>query len=619
MFIWFFLFFFCLCGARALCQERDSSTAIGTKDSTEGKKKKKDNIFKKVADFTLGAVTRSAGTDTGQATLNVKVEDPYIPYIGKIIRKIHIKQLGFESPITDTSNRISYVGTKLLNSTHRDTRDWVIRDNLFIKEGDEVSPFRLGDNERFLRSLNFMQDARIVIKEIPGYEDSVDVEVITKDLFTIQFEVNDASPGRFRGKIGDANAFGMGQRITVSTLFETERTPGSGFEFQYMKSNIANTFINGSLTYSDINNNIRDGRQNEHGWRIQFDRPLYSQFAHVSGALSIGNYQSLNNYNQPDSLFYGYRYNIVDGWIGYNLRTGSREYDRQFVGVRYMNIPFSEVPKQIGDKYDERFNSKEALLASYTFFRQNFYKTNYLYGFGLTEDVPYGYNIALTGGWYKQKGLSRPYAGIDANRYIVSKTGHIIQYFLRTGGFIKDGKFEDASMLAGASFFSRLMDVRKVRMRQYFRFSATRQFNRVAIDPLRIDNAFGIRYFSSDSILGNKRFSVHSETFFFLPYKFFGFKFAPFFFGDASLLTPEARDLKKSELYYFIGGGVRTRNENFVFGTIELRGVYYPKTLPYTSQFKIMINSSLNFRYNSTYIKAPGIIQLNNDDNNSIF
>lgn len=607
--------FLCPC-LKGICQQKDS---VVTQPAAPQPPPKGKSFFRKAGEFLLNAVTRSAGNDTGQVLLNVKVEDPYMPYKDKIIRKIHIKQLGFESPINDTSNRISYFGTRLLNSTHFTTRNWVIRNNLFIKEGTPVSILRMADNERFLRSLNFIQDARIVIKPLAETEDSVDVEVITKDLFTIQFELSDASTDRVRGKIGDANAFGMGQLMQVKYLFENKRDPGSGYEFLYGKSNIANTFINASLAYSRINNNLRDGLQNETGWRATFDRPLYSQYAHLAGSLSIGVNQSHNNYHQPDSLFYNYRYKNIDGWIGYNLRTGTYEYDRQFVSFRYMHMPFDYLPYQIGGKYNERFNSKKAIFGAYTFFRQSFYKTNYLYGFGITEDVPYGYNIALTGGWYEQNSLGRAYAGVDANRYIISPSGNIIQYFLRSGGFFRQGIWEDASVLAGASLFSRLLMVRSLKVRQYLRFSATRQFNRVTFDPLRIDNAFGIRYFSSDSVLGNRRFSLHSETFFFLKYKLFGFKFAPFAFGDASLLTPEKAMMRKSELYYFVGGGIRTRNENFVFGTIELRAVYYPKTLPNTNQFKIMLNTGINFRYNSTYIKAPGIIQLNNDDNNSIY
>lgn len=600
----------------AVGQEKDSASTPSREDVQP---RKRNSIFRRAGELILNAVTRSAGNDTNQVVLNVKVEDPYMPYKDKIIRKIYIKQLGFENPINDTTHRIAYFGTRLLNSTHRTTRNWVIRNNLFIKEGTAVSTLQMADNERFLRSLNFIQDARIIIKPIENQEDSVDVEVITKDVFTIQFELSDASADRVRGKIGDANALGLAQLMQVRWLYESKRDPTSGYEFLYGKSNIANTFINATLAYSRINGSLRDGLQNDAGWRVTLDRPLYSQYAHIAGSLSVGTNQTHNYYNQPDSQFYHYRYNIVDGWIGYNLRTGTTEYDRQFISVRYMNMPFTQQPYQVGDKYNERFNSKQLLFGSYTFFRQNFYKTNYLYGFGITEDVPYGYNIALTGGWYKQNSLGRAYIGADANRYIITPNGNIIQYFLRTGGFFQRGIWEDANVLVGASMFSKLMLIGGTKLRQYLRFSATRQINRVTFDPLRIDNAFGIRYFSSDSVVGNKRISLHSETYLFLKYKLFGFKFAPFAFGDASLLTPETKAMKKSELYYFIGGGVRTRNENFVFGTIELRAVYYPKPLPYTSQFKLMLNTDINFRFNSNYIKAPGIIQLNNDDYNSIY
>ena len=87
------------------------------------------------------------------------------------------------------------------------------------------------------------------------------------------------------------------------------------------------------------------------------------------------------------------------------------------------------------------------MLAQFTFFKQEYYKTNYIFGFGTTEDIPYGYNIALTCGWYKQSYLSRPYAGVDANRYMVYNKGDIVQYFLSAGTFLNKGKWQDAGML----------------------------------------------------------------------------------------------------------------------------------------------------------------------------
>jgi hypothetical protein len=214
--------------------------------------------------------------------------------------------------------------------------------------------------------------------------------------------------------------------------------------------------------------------------------------------------------------------------------------------------------------------------------------------------------------------LSRPYIGIDANRYVASGRGFFIQYFLRTGGFLKSGQIQDGGLLAGGSIFSPLFLYRNIKIRQYARLSYTKQFNRVGLEQLKINNPFGLRYFSSDSALGDQRISFHSETFFFLRYKLFGFKFAPFAFADVTALTPEKEKFFKSDFYYGLGGGMRMRNENLVFNTIELRFAYFPRKIN-EEAFKISISTNIRFRYNSNYIKAPDIIQLNSDDTNNIF
>ena len=39
--------------------------------------------------------------------------------------------------------------------------------------------------------------------------------------------------------------------------------------------------------------------------------------------------------------------------------------------------------------------------------------------------------------------------------------------------------------------------------------------------------------------------------------------------------------------------------------TIELRMVYFPRKTEQNNQFKIMINTGIQFRYNSTYVRQP--------------
>lgn len=588
-------------------------------DSSERETPKSHNIIQ----LALNAITKKLPDSATEATLlNVRSEVSFLPYQGKTIRRIIIKRYGFDKIFSDTSTRLSYWGTKILNNLHVDTKEEVIRNNLFIKEKTGINANKLADNERYLRSLEFMQDARIIINEISNAPDSVDLLLVTKDLFSIAGELSEVSKNQFKGEIGEANLLGMGQKIQLSTLIEQSRKPTVGFEFLYSKNSIAHSFINASVGYTTINPNLNDGLQNEQAWHIQFERPLVSQYAHFAGALLIGHNQSYNNYQYPDSSFYNYSYSKYDIWLGYNLGVNAllnntSKKDRQFVGLRYFQNSFTQTPFQIKDPYNFKFSNRQALLGQFTFFRQNFYKTNYIYGFGTTEDVPNGYNVALTAGWYKQANLKRTYTDIDANYYVANHKGYFIRYFVRAGTFINHGRWEDAGLLLGASVFSRLFVRRSIKIRQYIGLSYTRLFNRTGIDPLRIDNPFGLRYFNSDSIIGSQRVGLHTETFFFLKYKLLGFKFAPFAFSDATLLTPLNENFSKSNLYYSIGSGVRTRNENLIFETIELRFIYFPRKAVQNNSFKITFATNIRFKYNNNYVKAPSIIQLNNDNSNN--
>ena len=64
---------------------------------------------------------------------------------------------------------------------------------------------------------------------------------------------------------------------------------------------------------------------------------------------------------------------------------------------------------------------------------------------------------------------------------------------------------------------------------------------------------------------------------------------------------------------------MRTRNENLVFNTIELRIVYFPRKTMQNNSFKIMLNTGIQFRYNNTYVRQPDVVYLNTDGLNSIY
>jgi hypothetical protein len=295
-----------------------------------------------------------------------------------------------------------------------------------------------------------------------------------------------------------------------------------------------------------INGGRSDGTEDEEAFYVRLDRPLVSPFSHVAGGIEYSINQSRNFYRKPDSLFFNYHYNIYDAWVGYNLGTKRLEdyknynqnRDRVFIAIRYLQTDFTNVPNQIGEVYDPVYNSRKAILGQVTFFRQDFYKLNYLYGFGTTEDIPTGYTVAFTGGWYRQLDLDRPYAGVQAEQYYVTPNGGFVNAAFKVGGFYRKQKLEDAGILGSVNFFSRLFFVGRWKMREFMKVSYTQLDNRVIYEPLRLNNVYGLQQFSTDSIEGIKRISVYSESILYTNRKFWGFRFAPFISGDYSLIAP---------------------------------------------------------------------------------
>lgn len=567
---------------------------------------------------------RASPTDSSNniRVLLEKSEERFKRFEGLVIRYIYIERFGFERTFVDTSNRITYFGTRLLNALHTDTRSFVIRQNLFIKENTRINAWELADNERYLRTLNFIQDARIFLTPVPGSKDSVDVVVITKDLFSLKAVVDVTGANEVKVRLSEGNLAGMAQTVEGTALWERRRNPTSGYELLYSKNNIGGSFVNGTIAFSQIDGGRSDGTENENAFLIRLERPLVSPFSHIAGGAEYSVNESQNVYNKPDSQFYAYRYTFYDGWIGYNLGTRrfsdyanySHNRNRFFLAARYYQSDFEKSPTQIGERFDPIYNSHEVALGQLSVFKQDFYRLNYIYGFGTTEDVPTGYNISLTAGWHKQLSLERPYGGFQLEHYLVTPRGGFVNASFKIGGFLRNGSIEDASTLASVNFFTRLFELKKWKLREFVKCSYTELNNRVTYEPLRINNTYGLNEFSTDSINGNRRISLYGESILYLYKKLFGFRFAPFLFSDFSLIAFEQQPFKKADIYTGIGGGLRTRNENLIFGTIELKFVYFPRTIQNVPQFRVQLSSDLRYRYKSNFVRPPNIIFLNRDD-----
>lgn len=588
-------------------QEKQDTTQVQA-DTTKAEQIIQDIRESKISKKIMKSLTRKRPSDPLAA---VKSEEAFMPYRGKIIRNILIRHIDFQKTVYDTTRNIKNTITRAGNKLHSTSTDWLIRDNLFVRENKPLNPYKLADNERHLRDLDFLLEAKFYIIPLQSSPDSVDLVVLTRDVFSLGGTLNPANPSRTRIRLYDANLGGWGQRLQFNALIEPDRDPGFVYEFLYRKNSIAGTFINGTVGYTQLNTGSSYGEEEEKAYYIRFDRPLVSPYTRYAGGVEISRNWSENFFNVNDSIFRDYRYVVNDFWIGYNIGA-NRNFEnrsRHFIAVRAFDQHFTQVPWQPWEQERPLYNDQSFILTSATFFKQDFYTARYIYGFGRTEDVPYGHHISLTMGWSRQRGIDRPYFGLEAEKSLVSPLGEFYTLGLRAGGFANDG-LEDATVLFSGSLTSRLIPQGQFLFRQSFQIDYTTVYKQRTSIPLDINNEFGLQYFRADSLWGTKRFNIHSETLAFSPWQLLGFRFAPFAFGEMALISgPEGSIFDKP--YFGFGGGIRTRNENLIFGTVEMRIIYYPRTVEDISSFNIRFTSNLRIKYSAGFVRAPGFVRYN--------
>ncbi len=558
----------------------------------------------------LKSVTRKRPQED---VLNVRSEAAFLPFEGKIIRQILINHIDFERSITDTTKNIKNRITRIGNALHATSKNWVISDHVFFREKKPVNPYLLADNERYLRDRDFIVDARIIIVPLQSTEDSVDVLVVTRDVFSIGGSFSPRGVDETKFRIYDVNFLGWGQRVQFNGHYKQNRDPNFGYELYYRKSSLGGSLVDVTAGYTQLNTGSSYGVEEEQAYYLRLDRPLVSPYSRMAGGLELSRNWSKNFYQVEDSIFRNYRYNVGDIWLGYNIKARELHRDRthHFLSARFFQQRFLQKPLQPGDATNPAFNSRTYGLGSFTFYKQEFYKTQYVYGFGRTEDVPYGHNVSFLAGWQNLLALKRPYFGFDAEKSFVHAGGNFYTLSFRIGGFPYQRRWEDATILLSGNLFSRLKSYKKFLIRQSADLDFTYVFNQRTNTLLDINYSYGIAGFRADSLLGTKRLHARYELVAYTPWTILGFRMAPILFADVAMIAERNRTLFYDKPFMGLGTGVRTRNENLVFGTVELRFTYYPRVVEDMSKFRVSVSTNLRIKYTAGFVKPPSFILYN--------
>ncbi|MDQ2719542.1 MAG: hypothetical protein M3Z26_07265 [Bacteroidota bacterium] len=597
----------------SLFAQRDSlsvkTDTIGIKKSSHHYGKVR-NLFREM----ISNFRRKDTTEVDHANELRRNDEVYKKFEGRIIRNIIIKKIPFGIAFADTTKKFINGLTKVANELHHITKTNVIKNNLFFKQNDSIRPYLMADNERFLRQLPYLEDAIFTV--VPTSADSVDVTVTVKDVFSIGGAIGSLGLKQSQVQVRDDNLAGNGDAGLVYGLYDNQRKGNLALGTEYLKRNIGGSFIDGSLGYQSFYPAF-SGPKEENIYYLDFTKPLINRYMRWTYELSASYHSTRNRYTS-DSIYLSnnrYKYHNIQAWAGYNLNatdfTNQQEADklRKLIGIRFINQKFQELPIKYSSVYNWQFADLSGVLATLTFYRQNFYKTQYIYGFGRNEDIPEGLLFSVTSGYTIKQGKSRPFLGFNYEKYHFNDKKNYISFTFRGEGFLNKKSIEDINFLGDISYFDHLKAIgTRWKQRFFLDLGVAQQVNTVLNEPLFANSTYGLPEYGYNQLGGTLRATVKAESVFFSPWSVAAFRFAPFVFSNVSVFSPY---LSNTKLLTAVGGGIRTRNEGFTFGTVEIKGFYFPTKNFHNSNYDIEISTNVIFKYNSQFVQKPDFIQVN--------
>lgn len=498
----------------------------------------------------------------------------YNTYKNKTIGTITIKPLDVFGPdFNDTAKTAHLWIEKTANKLHTSSNMNVIRKNVWLKEGMPIDPNLLMDNERFLRSLPYLKDVRFILTPRKGHKNIVDILILTKDVFSLG--LTGSVSNIHNGQIGvfDKNVLGIGHEVGVTFFGHSVKKPNLGFEAYYSLNNVKGNFVDFSAGYA--NNYIR----NE--FFFSFERNfLRPQTVYAGGLTAIKSYRSNFLIFDPNVIANeALNYVLLDGWYGRRLDLPFNPVDPRFQltvagRVRYTSFENRPAP----DKGNRQFFANSTLyLGSLSFSQRSYVRDYRIYSYGIVEDIPKGYLHEIVFGYDNNEFGDRGYA------HIFLSTGNLFKhkpYYLYTslgvGSFFRTSGLEQGLVDSKINFISPLFKIWRVQTRQFIRLNYTVGIQRFEIEDLMLRNNIGIRGFGSRIANGKQRITLNVENVFFYKKAILNFQTALFYFLDAGIVGPANKSIFNEDYFAGVGVGLRIRNENLIFKTLQIRISLYP-------------------------------------------
>lgn len=559
-------------------------------------------------------------TDSARISLSNQIKT-LKSFTGKRINSITIEQHNFYTSIDAKESTIKDFFSKIGNKINSNSKTRAIRENLFFKEWDLFDPSIIAYNEKWLRDLSYIQDAKITAIATPYDTNQIDLVVVTKDLFSYGGEILINNKNSYSAKLNNINLGGTGNGVQLSQNFDNSRNPKSGWGYDFRLNNLLGSFISLNAGIEDYGNNMVNNAYSAQKKYISVQRPLLHPKSKWLGGMEYLEAVNENVYpNRWDTIFnneLNYNLKHKDIWVGYQItkkkkRIINTNEDRQFIQYRHLENNFIERPILYQLQLDRNYQNLIADFVSFTIVRQSVYRTRYLYGLGRYEDLPIGRSLTWTTGKYHIEQDQAPYLGFKFEQYKLTKKENYTHIIANIASSYMNKSLQDFRFLASLEQFSKLKYLNNgFGYRQILNLSFTQTLKNKYNEALRINSIYGIPQLNKEQIKGGTRISTNWETVLYNNRSIWGFKSAPFVFGNLTYIRTVGEPILKGDLFSSFGSGLRIRNENLIFGTIELKGFYFPRTNQQVSPWNFSLITNLRYKYNSNIIEKPNYVEIN--------
>ena len=520
---------------------------------------------------------------------------------GKVVGKISINKLEVFGPsVNDTTDDVTSGVARFVNRLHMKTRDRVLRNRLLLETGDVIREGDLLDNERLIRSLPYIRDARLITENVRG--DTVDLRLISQDLLSYTGSVE---PYGFKGgKVGinNINMLGYGHQLFNTAVLRTDRDRKLGYIGRYRIPNIRGSQVEAELRYQNT--------EYHQSYRMEAERNFLTPNIALAGGVSfefkrtihydptIDNYRELHDYaREGDVPRHMYKRFSQDYWIARSIATDyirSLDPRAQLIfAMRYFRKQYYERPLVDADQF-MAFHNRELVLFSLGFSKRNYTTEKLVYGYGRTEDIPIGELTQLTFGPEKGEFGNRFFTGLSFVRGKYIKPIGYMSGGVRINGFWSDRRMEDGMVEVSTQNFSYPIHWKNMTFRLFFNTRYARRLNSISQEDFRVNmvslnDERGIRGLRSYLLYGREKLSFSLETVAYLPFRLYSFRFATFAFADAGLLAADNEALLQSPLYQGYGLGLRIRSDRLAVETFQLRLSCYPSAPAGESFFQVSL------------------------------